>query len=161
MLDEIVSVFGGENFVKSVNASGCKADLTNIDKTRKVLRVDGYTRGTKFKSMSQCDFAVFLCPSATNNVVCVLVELKRGNLDAHQVFKQLQGTAEMIEDLLGRFSLSFIPVAITGHSRIDQENKLKNRKMSIRFRNIGYRIRYQRCNTPNNLFNAINSTLAG
>ena len=88
----------------------------------------------------------------------MLIELKRGKLDADEVSKQLQGTARMIEALLTGFSLVLVPVAITGSSKIDQEIKL--RKRTIEFKNLRYRIRYQRCNVAGNLFMAIKDTIA-
>ena len=158
MLSTVVNTFGNSHFVNRASAHGCKADMANIQKERKILNVDGYTKQSEHGSQPRCDFVVFFCSKNSNKIVCVLIELKRGKLDADEVSKQLQGTARMIEALLTGFSLVLIPVAITGSSKIDQEVKL--RKRTIEFKNLRYRIRYQRCNVPGNLFMAVKDTIA-
>lgn len=157
MLSTVANIFGNIHFVDRASAQGCKADMANIHKERRILNVDGYTKRSDYGSQPRRDFVVFFCSKSSNKIVCVLVELKRGKLDADEVSKQLQGTARMIETLLTGFSLILIPVAITGDSKVDQEIKLKKR--TIEFKNLRYRVRYQRCNTPSNLFLAIKDTI--
>ena len=158
MLSTVANIFDDIHFVDRASAQGCKADMANIHKERKILNVDGYTRRSEYGSQPRCDFVVFFCSKSSNKIVCVLIELKRGKLDADEVSKQLQGTARMIEALLTGISLILIPVAITGSSKIDQEIKL--RKRAVDFKNVKYRIRYQRCNAPGNLFMAIKDSIA-
>ena len=139
MLSSVVDIFGDTCFVSRASSQGCKADMANIRKDKMILDIDSYCKGSEYGTQPQCDFVVFFCSDDTNRVVCVLVELKRGKLDAYEVSKQLQGTAMMIETLLTGFSLTLIPVAITGSSKIDQEIEL--RKQTVRFKSVRYRIR--------------------
>ncbi len=76
----------------------------------------------------------------------VPMELKKGNVDISEVAKQLQGGANVADQIISHdASMSFIPVVASGNFSKHEQRQLRNRSNNVRFRGRSAIIRRIRC----------------
>ena len=125
---------------------GCKVSLRGAPDPRVVVDFDrpGSPLGER---EAKCDY-LLAAGGDRGSGWLVLLELKRGRLDAAQVVKQLRAGAGAAEDLVPvGVPVRFRPVAATGSTPKAERQKLR-RIGNIRFRGQQEDVRLMSCGAP-------------
>ena len=127
-----------------LSKNGCQIALTGIGADRVIVDMDCDDLGVA-KDQPRCDY---LFVGEGNRVVPM--ELKRGNVEADEVTKQLRaGTAFAERIVPPGIDVRFRPVvAYGGRLHRSQSEALKRKGAKIRFRNKSYEVKPIRCNAP-------------
>lgn len=127
-----------------LSKDGCQIALTGIDANRVIVDMDCNDLDVA-KDQSRCDY-LFI---GEGNWV-VPMELKRGNIQADEVTKQLRAGAAFAERIVPpETDISFRPVvAYGGKLHRSQSEALKRKGAKIRFRKKMYEVKLIRCKAP-------------
>lgn len=127
-----------------LSKDGCQIALTGIGANRVIVDMDCSDLDVA-KGQSRCDY---LFIGEGNRVVPM--ELKRGNIQADEVTKQLRAGAAFAEQIVRPVTeISFRPVvAYGGRLHRSQSEALKRKGARIRFRNKLYEVKTIRCKSP-------------
>lgn len=133
--------------IRSLNKDGCKVSMTNAPALR--LIVDFDKPGSPLaQDATRCDYLVIAEGQQSFGWVAPL-ELKRGQLHADQVVRQLQAGASAAEKLVPKDEpIKFRPVAASGSASKHERNRLRNQKSRIRFHGHAEPIRLMSCCAP-------------
>ena len=144
VLDEIRKRVGKENLTKSCSGHRCDVDMTDVPHPRIVVDVERVFLVNKRKGR-RCDRILFYVDLDSNTVVVVLIELKSGNVDASDVFQQLQGGAKFAAEVIPQeIGTTCIPVVFHG-KRIHDAQLRKLKRNEVRFRRQTFPIRKGKC----------------
>lgn len=127
-----------------LSKNGCQIALTGIDANRVIVDMDCNDLGIA-KDQSRCDY-IFI---GEGNWI-VPMEMKRGNIQADEVTKQLRAGAAFAERIVPpETDISFRPVvAYGGKLHRSQSEALKRKGSKIRFQNKMYEVKPIRCKAP-------------
>ena len=145
VLDEIRKQVGEENLTNSCGGGGCDVDMTDVPHPRIVVDVERVFLVNKRKGR-RCDRILFYVDLDSNTLVVVLIELKSGNVDASDVFQQLQGGAKFADEevIPQNIETTCIPVVFHG-KRIHDAQLPKLKRNEVRFRRQTFPIRKGKC----------------
>ena len=144
VLDEIRKRVGKENLTNSCGGGGCDVDMTDVPHPRIVVDVERVFLVNKRKGR-RCDRILFYVDLDSNTLVVVLIELKSGNVNATDVFQQLQSGAKFAEELVPKdIEMTCIPVVFHG-KRIHDAQLPKLKRNEVRFRRQTFPIRKGKC----------------
>lgn len=159
VLDEIRKQVGEENLTNSCSDKGCRVDMTDVPRERIVVDVERVFRVNQRKGR-RCDRMLFYADLASSTLVVVLIELKSGNVNATDVFQQLQGGAKFADEVIPRnIETTCIPVVFHG-KRIHDAQLPKLKRAEIRFRRQTFPIRKSRCGRRTNLASVLKPAVA-
>lgn len=130
--------------VESMNQQGCKVSLKGIDKPRLIVDFDkpGSPSGL---NETRCDY-LFIAKGDNDYSWVALLELKKGQLHVEQVVRQLQGSADSVEQLVpGRQSIRFRPIAVSGRVSKAERRRLRRKNANIKFLEQSEPIRLLSC----------------
>ena len=143
VLDEIRKRVGKENLTKSCSGGGCDVDMTDVPHPRIVVDIERVFQVNR-RSGKRCDRVLFYVDPDSSTLVVVLIELKSGNVDASDVFQQLQGGAKFAAEVIPQeIGTTCIPVVFHKRSHYAQLPKLKRNE--VRFRRQTFPIRKGKC----------------
>ena len=133
VLDEIRKRVGKENLTKSCSGGGCDVDMTDVPHPRIVVDIERVFQVNR-RSGKRCDRVLFYVDPDSSTLVVVLIELKSGNVDASDVFQQLQGGAKFAAEVIPQeIGTTCIPVVFHG-KRIHDAQLPKLKRNEVRFR---------------------------
>lgn len=156
VLDEIRKQVGEENLTKSCSGNKCGVDMTDVPHPRIVVDVE---RVSKRKGR-RCDQVLFYVDLDSSKLVVVLIELKSGNVNATDVFQQLQGGAKFADEVVPQdIETTCIPVVFHG-KRIHHAQLRKLKRNEVRFRRQTFPVRKERCGRTENLANVLKPAVA-
>ena len=143
-LDEIRKRVGEENLTNSCSSDGCRVDMTDVPHPRIVVEVERMFQVNQ-RSDKRCDRMLFYVDPDSNTLVVVLIELKSGNVNATDVFQQLQGGAKFAAEVIPQdIETTCIPVVFHG-KRIHDAQLPKLKRNEVRFRRQTFPIRKGKC----------------
>lgn len=126
---------------------GCVVKTTNLPKLRLIIDFDKPGLPLAGNEL-RCDYLVIAEDQRGIGWVAPL-ELKRGQLHAHRVFKQLQAGARAAEQLVGLDeAVKFRPVAASGRVSKHERTMLKKRQCMVSFHGRREPIRLISCGDP-------------
>lgn len=130
-----------------VRKSGCHVLLRDAPTQRLIIDID--KSGSRSSGHQvRCDY-LFIADGQGHDGWVVPMELKRGALDAEKVHRQLTAGAALADKIVPRReNIRFRPTAAYGSIRIEDRNKLKRARYSIKFRGQDEPIRLLKCGTP-------------
>lgn len=130
VLDAIRKRVGEENLTNSCSGDGCHVDMTDVPRERIVVDVERMFQVNQRKG-KRCDRMLLYVDRTRSKLVVVLIELKSGNVNATEVFQQLQSGANFAEELVPRdIETTCIPVVFHGKRIHDaQLPKLKRNEV--------------------------------
>ena len=133
-LDEIRKRVGEENLTKSCSGHRCDVDMTDVPHPRIVVDIERVFQVNR-RSGKRCDRVLFYVDWARSKLVVVLIELKSGNVNATDVFQQLQGGAKFADEevIPQDIETTCIPVVFHG-KRIHDAQLPKLKRNEVRFR---------------------------
>ena len=144
VLDEIRKQVGEENLTNSCGGGGCDVDMTDVPHPRIVVDVERVFLVNKRKGR-RCDRMLFYVDLDSNTLVVVLIELKSGNVDASDVFQQLQCGAKFADEVIPQeIGTTCIPVVFHG-KRIHDAQLRKLKRNEVRFRRLTFPIWKRKC----------------
>ena len=159
VLDEIRKQVGEENLTNSCGGGGCDVDMTDVPHPRIVVDVERVFLVNKRKGR-RCDRILFYVDLDSNTLVVVLIELKSGNVDASDVFQQLQGGAKFAAEVIPQeIGTTCIPVVFHG-KRIHDAQLRKLKRNEVRFRRQTFPIWKQKCGRTKNLASVLKPAVA-
>ena len=159
VLDEIRKQVGEENLTNSCGGGGCDVDMTDVPHPRIVVDVERVFLVNKRKGR-RCDRILFYVDLDSNTLVVVLIELKSGNVDASDVFQQLQGGAKFAAEVIPQeIGTTCIPVVFHG-KRIHDAQLRKLKRNEVRFRHQKFPIRKGGCGRTKNLASVLKLAVA-
>ena len=154
ILEAIRSRVGEENLCDSCEESGCKASLEDVPLSRVLVDANRAFEAHQIAG-NRCDCILFFMNSDEGSFFAVPIELKNGNVDASEVFAQLQQGANFADRFAPRSRNSICrPILIHGPGIHKSQQKKLNRA-KIRFRGADCTIERGRCDRPRNLANAL------
>ena len=130
VLDAIRKQVGEENLTNSCSSDGCHVDMTDVPRERIVVDVERMFQVNQ-RQGKRCDRMLLY---VDEKLVVVLIELKSGNVNATEVFQQLQSGAKFAEGLVPEdIETTCIPVVFHGKRIHDaQLRKLKRKEVCFR-----------------------------
>lgn len=159
VLDEIRKQVGKENLTNSCGGGGCDVDMTDVPHPRIVVDVERVFLVNERESR-RCDQVLFYVDLDSSTLVVVLIELKSGNVDASDVFQQLQGGATFADEVVPQdIETTCIPVVFHG-KRIHHAQLRKLKRNEVRFRRQTFPVRKERCGRTENLANVLKPAVA-
>ena len=132
---------------RGLNKDGCKILITNAPGPR--LIVDFDKPGSPLaREATRCDYLLVAEGQQEFDWIAPL-ELKRGQLHADQVVRQLQAGASAAEKLVPRGEpVKFRPVAASGNASKHERKRLRNKGSMIRFHGHTEPVRLMSCGAP-------------
>ena len=134
---------------KRCRKEGCTVSLAGIRGQRVIIDLD--CEDLKLSSnQTKCDY-IFLGAKErdADEDWVVPMELKKGNVDISEVAKQLQGGANVADQIIPHdASMNFIPVVASGNFSKHEQRQLRNRSNNVRFRGRSAIIQRIRCGDP-------------
>jgi len=130
-----------------LSKNGCGVKMTNLPALRLIIDFDkpGSPLGP---NAPRCDYLVITEDQQKIGLVAPL-ELKRGQLHADQVAKQLQAGANAAEKLIAQDeAVRFRPIAASGRVSKHERTRLKSRANMVRFHGSSEPIRLIQCGDP-------------
>lgn len=131
---------------KKCSAKGCALKLDRLTQERVLIAVDCDALGlSSVEKQKKCDFVV------VGGENCVVpIELKRGQLEAAEVARQLQAGAKLSEQRIAPLApdsgaIHFRPVAVSNGMKPAQREALRQKSNRVRFGNVLYEIMVTRC----------------
>ena len=159
VLDEIRKRVGKENLTKSCGGDKCDVDMTDVPHPRIVVDVERVFLVNKRKG-KRCDQVLFYVDWTRSKLVVVLIELKSGNVDATDVFQQLQGGAKFADEVVPQdIETTCIPVVFHG-KRIHHAQLRKLKRNEVRFRRQKFPVRKEGCGRTKNLASVLKPAVA-
>ena len=159
VLDEIRKQVGEENLTNSCGGGGCDVDMTDVPHPRIVVDVERVFLVNKRKGR-RCDRMLFYVDPDSSTLVVVLIELKSGNVDASDVFQQLQGGAKFAAEVIPQdIETTCIPVVFHG-KRIHDAQLRKLKRNEVRFHHQKFPIRKGGCGHTKNLASVLKLAVA-
>ena len=144
VLDEIRKQVGEENLTNSCSSDGCRVDMTDIPRERIVVDVERVFQVNQRKG-KRCDRMLLYVNRTRSKLVVVLIELKSDNVNATEVFQQLQSGADFAVDLVPKdIETTCIPVVFHG-KRIHDAQLPKLKRAEVRFRHQAFPIWKRKC----------------
>ncbi len=141
VLDEIRKQVGEENLTNSCSGDGCHVDMTDVPRERIVVDVERVFQVNQ-RQGKRCDRMLLY---VDEKLVVVLIELKSGNVNATEVFQQLQSGAKFAEELVPEdIETTCIPVVFHG-KRIHDAQLPKLKRNEVRFRRQTFPIWKRKC----------------
>lgn len=120
---------------KRCNKKGCTVSMAGIKGQRIIIDLD--CKDLKLPpNQTKCDY-IFLGAKErdADKDWVVPMELKKGELDISKVAKQLQGGADVADQIIPhKANTNFIPVVASGHFSKHERDQLRNRSNNVRFR---------------------------
>lgn len=134
---------------RGVNKDGCKVVMTDAPAPRLIIDFDK-SGSPLAQDATRCDFLIIAKNQPSSGWV-VPIELKRGQLKASQVVRQLQaGTSAAERLVLGSEPIKFRPVAVSGSISKHERMRLRENQSRIRFHEHREPIRLITCGDPLN-----------
>ena len=141
VLDAIRKQVGEENLTNSCSSDGCHVDMTDVPRERIVVDVERVFQVNQKKG-KRCDRMLLY---VDEKLVVVLIELKSGNVDATEVFRQLQSGADFAGELVPKdIETTCIPVVFHG-KRIHDAQLRKLKRNEVRFLRQTFPIWKRKC----------------
>ena len=132
---------------RGLNKEGCRVLLTNAPDPRLIIDFD--KPGSPLaQEATRCDY--LLVAEGRQRIAWIApLELKRGELPAGQVVRQLRAGASVAEKLVPEGEpVRFRPVAASGSVSKHDRNKLRDKKNMIRFHGHKEAVRLMSCGGP-------------
>lgn len=159
VLGEIRKRVGEENLTKSCGGDKCDVDMTDVPHPRIVVDVERVFLVKKRKG-KRCDRMLFYVDWTRSKLVVVLIELKSGNVDASDVFQQLQGGAKFADEVVPQdIETTCIPVVFHG-KWIHHAQLRKLKRNEVRFRRQKFPVRKKGCRRTKNLASVLKLAVA-
>lgn len=132
---------------------GCSVSLKNVPQPFFLIQMD-CDKLPIGQNEKRCDY-IFI--GGSDRVWIVPMELKKGDLGASEVMKQLQAGAQFAERIIPRNEqIFFLPIAVFGgKAHPTERRKLRQSANRIRFRNQRFNIQLLKCG--GHLVEAINN----
>ena len=130
-----------------LSKKGCGVKMTNLPELRLIIDFDkpGSPLGP---NATRCDYLVITEDQHRIGLVAPL-ELKRGQLHADQVAKQLQAGASAAEKFIAQDeAVRFRPIAASGRVSKHERTRLKRRGNMVKFHGSSEPIRLIQCGNP-------------
>lgn len=144
VLDAIRKQVGEENLTNSCSGDGCHVDMTDVPRERIVVDVERVFQVNQ-RQGKRCDRMLLYVDRTRSKLVVVLIELKSGNVDATEVFQQLQSGAKFAGELVPEdIETTCIPVVFHG-KRIHDAQLRKLRRNEVRFLRQTFPISKKKC----------------
>lgn len=159
VLDEIRKQVGKENLTNSCGGGGCDVDMTDVPHPRIVVDVERVFLVNE-REGRRCDQVLFYVDWTRSKLVVVLIELKSGNVDASDVFQQLQGGATFADEVVPQdIETTCIPVVFHG-KRIHDAQLRKLKRNEVGFRHRKFPIWKRKCGRTKNLASVLKPAVA-
>lgn len=144
VLDAIRKQVGEENLTNSCSSDGCHVDMTDVPRERIVVDVERVFQVNQ-RQGKRCDRMLLYVDRTRSKLVVVLIELKSGNVDVTEIFRQLQSGAKFAEELVPEdIETTCIPVVFHG-KRIHDAQLPKLKRNEVRFRRQTFPIWKRKC----------------
>ena len=154
ILENIKKNVGVENLCDSCEENDCKASLEDVPLSRVLVDANKAFEAHQIVG-NRCDCILFFMNSTEESLFTVPIELKNGDVDASEVFAQLQQGAYFADRFAPRNRDSICrPILIHGPGIHKSQQKKLNRA-KVRFRGTDCTIERGRCDRPRNLANAL------
>ena len=154
ILECIKEKVGTGNLCDSCEENNCKASLEDVPLSRVVVDANRAFEAHQIAG-NRCDCILFFIRSAEDSLFTVPIELKNGDVDASEVFAQLQQGASFADRFAPSNCNSICrPILIHGPGIHKSQQKKLNRA-KVRFRGTDCTIERGRCDRPRNLANAL------
>ncbi len=128
-----------------LNKAGCKVAMTEMPATRLVIDFDkpGSPLAT---DETRCDYLLVVGGGQRECGWVSVIELKRGQLRAEQIVKQLQAGASFAANLVpSGEAIRFRPVAASGSAPKHERRKLRNKSNMIELHGKREHVRLMSC----------------
>ena len=117
-----------------LNKKGCRVSLNGTPSPRLIVDFDK-PESPLGQNDYRCDYLVILEDQEKGIAWTVPLELKKGQLHANEVIRQLRAGAKAAEKIVPKVEpIEFRPVAATGSMSIHERNILRAVRSKIRFR---------------------------
>ena len=132
--------------VKRCRKEGCTVSMAGIRGQRVIIDLDCEDLNLP-PNQTLCDYIFFGTKKRDADKDWVVpMELKKGNVDISDVAKQLQGGANVADQIIPHdASMNFIPVVASGNFSKHEQRQLRNRSNNVRFRGRSAIIQRIRC----------------
>ena len=145
VLDAIRKQVGEENLTNSCSSDGCRVDMTDVPREERIVVDVERVFQVNQKKGKRCDRMLLYVDRTRSKLVVVLIELKSGNVDATEVFQQLQSGAKFAEELVPEdIETTCIPVVFHG-KRIHDAQLPKLKRNEVRFRRQTFPVWKRKC----------------
>ena len=145
LLKQLRSIFDKKcQITNKIGRNGCNISLKDAPKSRLIIDLDA--EYSPLENKTRCDF-LFFADKETEQLVIVLLELKRGELDASKVQKQLKAGAALLQMYIessSNFDL-YALVAVGGTVNKREMNVLRSDKSYINIHNQRRLIKVMKC----------------
>ena len=157
ILSDIRERIGEVNLINSCSGRGCRVDMAGVPRERIVIDVDAAFPGNRITG-KRCDRVLVYRDTTKNRLVVAFIELKSGTFKATDVFEQLQGSVDLVSNLIPQ-TLEITCIPILFHGKGVSKLQLKDiSKAPVRFRNQRFPIRLKRCSAPKNLADVLSQS---
>lgn len=159
VLDEIRKRVGEDNLTNSCGGGGCDVDMTDVPYPRIVVDVERVFLVNE-REGRRCDQMLFYVDPDSSTLVVVLIELKSGNLNATDVYQQLQGGAKFADEEVIPQDIETTCIPVVFHKRNHYAQLRKLKRNEVDFRGQKFPVRKEKCRRTKNLASVLKPAVA-